>query len=127
VDNKNWYNKVREFAKQENLQNIKLYFDPDYSRKQFKDILQNEDIIEYNIVLHDGPHSVDLRIAAMEFIHSFVKPGGYLIIDDMHKGLCSEATRKYLDILQWEKLVFPRGLDPFGRKKKAIVYQRPIK
>jgi len=125
-DNRDWYDKVREFAKQENLQNIKLYFDPDYSRKQFKDILKKEDIIEYDIVLHDGPHSVGLRISAMKFIHSFVKPGGYLIIDDTHKSQCSEATKKYLNILRWKKLVF-YGRDAFRAKKSAIVYQRSLR
>ena len=122
-----WYKKVQQFIEKERLQNVKLYFEPDYPKKQFKDILQNEDIIEYDIVLHDGPYSVGLRISAMKFMHSFVKPSGYLVIDDTHKSQCSEATKKYLNILRWKKLVFPYERDAFRRKKSAFIYQRPLK
>jgi len=61
--NKGWYERVQEFRRKENLQNVKLYFDPNYPKKQFKEILESEDIIEYDIVLHDGPFTAGLTSA----------------------------------------------------------------
>ena len=126
-NDEDWYKEVQQSIEKEGLQNVKLYFDPSYPTKQFREILQDEDIIEYDIVLHDGPYSVGLRVPTMEFIHSFVKPGGYLVIDDTHKSQCSEGTKKYLNILRWKKLVFPYEGDAFRVKKSAIIYQRPLK
>jgi len=123
---RDWYEKVRGFIKKENLQNVRLYFDPEYSIKQFKNVMENKDIIEYDIVLHDGPFSTAQRILIMEFIHLFVKAGGYLIVDDAHTRLCTIGIMKYLDILGWEKTIIPHGCDAFGKRKSAAIYQRPI-
>ena len=124
-DNMDWYKRIQGFLQKENLQNVRLYFDSDYSKKQFKDILENEDIIEYDIVLHDGPYHAKLRISAMKFIHLFVKARGYLIIDDTHDKWCASGIRKHLDILGWKKSIIPHGPDAFGRRKSAVIYQRP--
>jgi len=121
-----WYEKVQGFVRREDLQNVKLYFDPDYPRKQFKEILQSEDVIEYDIVLHDGPFSAGLRISAMKFIHLFVKAGGYLIVDDTHDQRCARGIKEHFDILDWEKSDIPYGKDAFGSGKSATIYQRPI-
>lgn len=120
-DNKNWYELIQKFIKEENLRNVKLYFDPSYPTKQFREVLQDEDIIEYDIVLHDGPYIAGLRIPAMKFIHLFVKPGGYLIVDDIYDKRCARGIREHLDILGWEK----RNI--YGKKKSAFIYQRPMK
>ena len=124
-DDKNWYKKIKGFITKENLQNVKLYFDPEYPNKQFKEILQSKDIIEYDIVLHDGPYSAKLRISAMKFIHLLVKPEGYLIVDDTHNSYCAIGIKEHFDILGWEKTSIPHGADPRGRRKSAVVYQRP--
>jgi len=124
-DNIDWHKRIQGFLQEENLQNVKLYFNPDYSRKRFEDILHDEDIIEYDIVLHDGPYHADLRIAAMKFMHRFVKSGGYLIVDDTHDKRCASGIKKYLDILGWKKSIIPHGPDAFGRRKSAVIYQRP--
>lgn len=124
-DSRKWHDQVKEFIKEEKLRNVKLYFDPDYSKKQFKDMLERKDVIEYDIVLHDGPFAADLRISAMEFIHLFVKAGGYLIIDDTHSPFISAGIKKYFDILNWKRTDIPYGHDAFGSKKSAAVYQRP--
>lgn len=122
-----WYERVQGFVRKENLQNVKLYFDPDYPRKQFKEILQSEDVIEYDIVLHDGPFSAGLRISAMKFIHLFVKAGGYLIVDDTHDQRCAGGIKEYFDTLGWEKTGIPYGKDAYGSGKSAAIYQRPTK
>jgi len=119
-NDKNWYKKVQQFIKKEGLQNVKLYFDPDYPKKQFKDTMKKEDIIEYDIVLHDGPYHAEQRVLAMKFIHLFVKPGGYLIVDDISNKQCAKGIKENLDILGWEKREIR------GYKKSAIIYQRPI-
>jgi len=124
---KGWHERVRGFMRKENLQNVKLYFDPDYPRKQFKEILQAEDVVEYDIVLHDGPFSAGLRISAMKFIHLFVKAGGYLIVDDTHDQRCARGIKEHLDILGWEKTEIPYGKDAYGSGKSAAIYQRPLK
>jgi len=123
---RSWYERVRGFIKKENLQNVKLYFDSDYPKKQFKEILANEDIIEYDIVLHDGPFSAGLRISAMIFIHLFVKAGGYLVVDDTHDQRCAKGIKEHFDILGWKKLVIPFGNDAYGSGKNAVIYQRPL-
>jgi len=124
-DDRNWCDLVRKLVKRENLQNIKLYFDPAYSKKQFKDILENKDIIEYDIVLHDGPFHARLRVSAMRFIHLLVKPGGYLIVDDTHDPQCAMGIKEHLDTLNWKKSDIPHGADAHGRRKSAVIYQRP--
>lgn len=125
-DNVKWYELIQELARKENLQNVKLYFDPEYSRKQFKDVMEDKDIIEYDIVLHDGPFSAGLRISAMKFIHLFVKAGGYLIVDDTHDLRCAMGIAEHLDILGWKKRIIPRSRDAFGHRKGTTIYQRPI-
>jgi len=125
-DDRDWYELIQKFAKRENLRNVRLYLDPDYSKRKFKDIMENEDIIEYDIVLHDGPYNATQRIPAMKFIHLFVKPGGYLIVDDTHHQGCAMGIREYLDILYWKRTDIPHGRDPYGKKKSAVIYQRPI-
>jgi len=124
---KGWHERVRGFVNKEKLRNIKLYFDPDYPKKQFKEILQSEDIIEYDIVLHDGPFSAGLRILAMSFIHLFVKAGGYLIVDDTHDQRCAKGIKEHFDILDWKKTDIPYGKDAYGSGKSAVIYQRPLK
>jgi len=118
-NNGNWYELIQKLIKEENLQNVKLYFDPFYPIKQFREILQGEDIIEYDIVLHDGPFHAWSRILAMKFIHLFVKPGGYLIVDDIGNKQCARGIRENLDILGWGKREIR------GHKKSAVIYQRP--
>lgn len=121
---KGHYERVKGFIEKENLQNVKLYFDPSYFTKQFKDILEKEDLIQYDIVLHDGPFNAALRISAMKFIHTFVKDGGYLVIDDTHSPVVQDAISKYFDILTWRKTDIPYGLDSFGYGKSATIYRR---
>lgn len=121
-----WYKRIQGLIEKEGLRNVKVYFDPNYPKKQFKDILQNEDIIEYDIVLHDGPFKASSRVMAMKFIYRFVKVGGYLIVDDTHDEWCASGTRKYLDVLGWKKMDIPHARDPYRRKKSTIIYQRPI-
>lgn len=125
--NKGWYERVQEFRRKENLQNVKLYFDPNYPKKQFKEILESEDIIEYDIVLHDGPFTAGLRILAMKFIHLFVKAEGYLVVDDTHDQRCAKGIKEHLDILDWKKSDIPYGKDAFGSGKSTAIYQRPIR
>jgi len=123
-DNREWYDTVQGFVKRENLQNINLYFDPDYSKKQFNDILQSEDIIEYDIVLHDGPFNAKFRVSAMKFINFFVKIGGYLIVDNINNKWCGAGIKEHLDILGWEKTVIPPGRTAFGARTSAAIYRR---
>lgn len=120
-DDRNWYELIQKFIKKENLRNVKLYFDPSYPTKQFREILQDEDIIEYDIVLHDGPYTAGLRVPAMKFIYLFVKAGGYLIVDDIYDKRCAKGIKEHLDILGWEKKKI------YGWKRSTFIYQKPTK
>ena len=123
-DDKGHFDMVQGFAKQENLHNINLYLDPDYPKKQFSEILQSEDIIQYDIVLHDGPFNAKFRVPAMKFIHFFVKTGGYLIVDNIHDKWCGAGIKEHLDILGWEKTVIPPGCTAFGQRTATAIYRR---
>jgi len=120
-----WFKEVQRFLKKEGLKNIKVYFDPGYAQKSFDEVLVEEDNIQYDVVLHDGPNPTAERLSLIKFIPSLVKSGGYLIVDDTDRDILVPAI-KYLDSLSWEKTTI-RGNDFFGEEKEAIVYRRPSK
>lgn len=117
-----WYEQVRRCLKKERVENVKIYFDPEYAQKSFDDILEKMDNIQYDIVLHDGPNPTIERLPLMKLIPSLVKSGGYLIIDDIDRDVLASGI-ECLDFLGWEKTVIS-GKDFFGEEKEAIIYRR---
>jgi len=122
-DGGSWYRQVREFLEIENLNNVRIYLDPDYMIKIFSDIFSKEDAIQYDIVLHDGPSHSEDRLIELREVPLYVKVGGYLISDDTDRKQFVTGIR-YLDRLGWKKIEIPLGRDPWNSPKAALIYQR---
>lgn len=120
-----WHDAVHNHLEKEALRNVRIYVDPAYSQKSFKGVLKEEDIIQYDIVLLDGPNPEEPRVPLLlEDAPDFVKPGGYLVVDDTHYKIF-EPGITYLDSLGWEKTEIPMGDDRWGSPKEAIIYRKP--
>jgi hypothetical protein len=120
-----WYNAVQGHLEKEGLRNTKIYVDPEFSQKSFIGVLEEEDAIQYDIVLLDGPNPEEARVPLLlEDAPGFVKPGGYLVVDDTHYEIFKPGI-KYLDSLGWEKTEVPMGEDRWGSPKEAIIYRKP--
>jgi len=120
-----WHDAVHNYLGKEALRNVRIYVDPAYSQKSFKNVLKEEDIIQYDIVLLDGPNPEEARVPLLlEDAPNFVKPGGYLIVDDTHYRIFVPGIM-YLDSLGWEKTKIPMGADRWGGLKEAIIYRKP--
>lgn len=120
---RNWYNQVQSFLRKEGLNNVRIYLDPEYMVKIFSNIFSKEDTIQYDIVLHDGPSHAEDRLIELREIPLYVKPGGYLIVDDTDRKQFITGIM-YLDRLGWMKTEIPLGRDPWNSPKAALIYQR---
>jgi len=118
-----WCGQVRELLEKEKLNNVRIYFNPDYMVKIFSDIFSKGDIIQYDVVLLDGPRNSADRLIEVREVPLYIKPEGYLIVDDTQCKLFRTGIR-YLDKLGWKRTEIPVGLDPWGGRKEALVYQR---
>lgn len=119
-----WHEQVRQCLEKEKVENVKVYFDPEYAQKSFDDILMKGDNIQYDLVLHDGPNPTIERLPLIKLIPSLVKQGGYLIVDDTDRAVLASGI-EYLDSLGWKKLVIS-GKDFFNEEKEAVIYQKGI-
>lgn len=120
-----WHNAVLNHLEKKGLRNVRIYVDPEYSQKSFEGVLTEEDIIQYDVVLLDGPNPEEIRVPQLlEDAPDYVKPGGYLIVDDTHYEIFKPGIR-YLDSLGWEKTEIPMGEDRWGSLKEAIIYRKP--
>lgn len=118
-----WYAEVQSLLDKEQLENVTMYLDAKYEEKSFSSILREEDMILYDIVLHDGPNGMARRILSVKMAPLFVKLGGYLVVDDAHREEFQPSIQ-FLDSLGWEKTDIPLGCDAFGAEKSAVVYRR---
>jgi len=112
-----WYWALKDVIEEEKLDNITLYYDPEYPTKSFP---QYEGL--FDIVLLDGADHGDSRMDCMRIAPKFVKPGGYLIIDDVHRK-CYEEAITDLNSLGWEKQLF-QGYDRWREEKAALILGR---
>lgn len=85
---RDWGKRVKNHLKKEGIENVRLYLDKHYDVKELNAVLKEQDLIQYDIVLHDGPTPLLRRWALVWRIVKFVKPGGYLILDDTHRLTC---------------------------------------
>ena len=118
-----WYGKVRQHLARNDVENVQIYLDSEYDSKGLDKILNKEDLIQYDIVLHDGPNPLERRVALAKEIIKYVKPGGYLIIDDTHEKKRYKPAIDYLDNLGWEKIVL-KGKEKWGAMKESTIYRR---
>jgi len=86
--NEDWYHGVTEKLKEEGLSNAIVYCDPDYPTNSFPKFRG-----EFDIVFLDGADGHGDRVAVIKAGHKFVKPGGYLIVDDSYRPVYEEGIR----------------------------------
>lgn len=119
-----WYRKVNDHLKSNGIENAKIYLDRGYDSKDLGEILDEKDLIQYDIVFHDGPTPLERRIGLAEKLICRVKPGGYLVVDDTHERKRYKPALDYLDRLDWEKIVL-KGEEEWGGQKESTIYRRP--
>lgn len=122
-DHDDWYKKVQKLLDKERLENVTMYFDVEYEKKPLRSILKKEDMILYDIVLHDGPHGKERKALLVKEVYHLVKLGGYLVLDDTDREPY-KLNIQFLDYLGWEKTEIPFGYDAFGSGKNAVIYRR---
>lgn len=120
---KNWRKKVRKHLMRNSIDNVKVYFDSKYDSKNLDEILDKEDSIQYDIVFHDGPNPLERRLVLAKRLIKYIKPGGYLVIDDTHEKKRYKPAINYLDRLGWEKIVL-KGKEKWGAMKESTIYRR---
>lgn len=121
---RSWYKRVRQHLARNDVENVRIYLDSKYDSKGLDKILNKEDLIQYDIVLHDGPTPLERRIALATEIIKYVKSGGYLIVDDTGQRKRYKSAIEYLDDLGWEKIVLC-GKEEWGGIKESTIYRRP--
>lgn len=84
----NWFLGVTERLKEEGLNNVAIIYDIDFPKISFHKI---ED--KYDIVFLDGSDLSGDRVLCMKSGYKYVKPGGYLIVDDSHRPTYEEGIR----------------------------------
>lgn len=95
-----WHCGVTEKLKEKGLNNVTIHCDPDYPTNSFPKFEG-----EFDIVFLDGADGHGDRVATMKVGHKFVKPGGYLIVDDSHRSVYEEGIR-VLRGLEWNRMDF---------------------
>lgn len=95
-----WRCGVMEKLKEKGLNNATIYHDPDYPTNSFPKFEG-----EFDVVFLDGADDHGNRVAIMKVGHRFVKPGGYLIVDDSHRPTYEEGIR-VLRGLKWHRMDF---------------------
>ena len=121
---RSWYRKVRQHLARNDIENVQIYLDSEYDFKGLDKILNKEDLIQYDIILHDGPTPLERRIALAKEIIKYVKPGGYFVIDDTGEKKRYKPAIDYLDDFGWEKITL-RGKEEWGAMKESSIYRRP--
>jgi len=97
--NKLWYHIVKDELQHKGLNNVALYYEPDYPKNGLSEING-----QYDIVLIDGP--TEGRNSPVEIGIKHIKPGGYFILDDSQR---EELYAEGLDLLEkqgWQKWDF---------------------
>ena len=118
-----WYKKVRQHLARKGVENVRIYLDSEYDSKGLDRILNKEDLVQYDIILHDGPTPLERRFSLAKEITKYVKSGGYLVIDDTGERKRYKSAIDYLDSLGWEKMVLC-GKEEWGGRKESTIYRR---
>lgn len=80
-DNREWLEKTRVYLQSKNVSTDNLMYWEEFN-KSFKAASETE---KFDVVFHDLG-SMETRKAALRFVLQLTKPGGLVILDDMHKS-----------------------------------------
>lgn len=114
-----WYLGVQNEIEKEGLENVTHYYDPKYVDKPLRDEGP------FDIIILDGDDYPNARVKAMKrFVPKYLKQGGYLIVDDIHRENYRPGV-EYLDTLGLKKTLLS-GSGPIAAMKPATtaVYQK---
>jgi radical SAM protein with 4Fe4S-binding SPASM domain len=75
----------------------------------------------FDLVVLDGEDYIGCRVATMKAAPQWVRPGGYVFIDDAERTDYEEGI-EYLRSLGWESTTFT-GSDLWGERKSAILFK----
>jgi len=108
-----WYDRVKELIEVKGIKNIDLRLLPDYPKKGVWGFKVNE----FDLVSIDG--SRKSRVISVKTSIPFLKPGGYLLLDDTDYNFYDEA-KDLLKVKGWEGHVFG------GTKRHATtIWRKP--
>ena len=117
--NEGWCHGVMEKLREKGLNNVTIHYDPDYPTNSFPKFEG-----EFDIVFLDGADDHGNRVAIMKEGHRFVRPGGYLIVDDSHRPTYEEGIR-VLRGLEWPRMDFWGYGYRSEHPKLCSVWRRP--
>jgi len=93
---KKWFNLVKErLIEKKLLDKVQLYYSPQYPNKGIPKLTE-----QYDLILIDGRG----RVKSIETTYHYLKPGGYLVLDDSERMRYDSAI-KLLNQLGWEKIM----------------------
>lgn len=116
---KDWYLAVKERLNKRGHNNVSLNLRPRYLYKMKPRIYGRFDIILVDPKARNKDNEIiQSRLLCAKFSYQFLKPGGYLIIDDTRTKISSMA-RKFMNRLGWKEIMF-------WNQKSASAWKRPI-
>lgn len=114
-----WYHGVTDKLKEEGLNNAIVHYDPNYPTDSFTKVNG-----EFDIVFLDGSDNSGDRIVCMKVGYRFVKPGGYLVVDDTQRPSYREGM-EVLNNLDWPREDFCDCGYMSEISKRCSVWKRP--
>lgn len=86
-------------AKNENVRNVN-YYTTDVSNKNKLTDTMNEINQKFDIIIDDSNHIFESQMNIIEVCNSFIKPNGYLIIEDIYTSKKAHKENRYLKRLE---------------------------
>ncbi|MBA7648114.1 hypothetical protein ES703_55894 [subsurface metagenome] len=108
--NPDWYKAVKNRFEELNLNNVDLRFEPNYAWEDYPGTDGMFDFILVDSVAQATVgKSFESRTLCVKTSYSFLKPGGWLLLDDSTKDVCKKAV-KFMGKLGWgAKAIDDRG------------------
>ena len=82
-------------AKKENVKNVN-YYETDVSNKNKLTDTMNQINQKFDIIIDDSNHIFESQMNIIEVCNNFIKPNGYLIIEDIYTSKKAHDEKRYL-------------------------------
>ena len=86
-------------AKREKIKNVNYYITDVSNKTKLKDTM-NEINQKFDIVIDDSNHIFESQMNIIETCCNFIKPNGYLIIEDIYTSKKAHEEKRYLEKLE---------------------------